>query len=214
MKKQYDLAVIGAGPGGYIAAIQAAKLGLKTVCIDKRSELGGTCLNVGCIPSKALLQSTEFLSRLQRDGQYHGILVSDFLFNFFQMMQRKAQIVKGLVTGIEGLFKNFKVDFIQGTAQFLDAHRLTIESNGKTEEVEAKNILIATGSEAIELPILKFDERQVLSSTGALGLFKVPKRMIVVGAGSIGLELASVYNRLGTDVTVVEIEFALRWIGR
>ena len=206
MNDKYDLAVIGAGPGGYVAAIRASQLGLKTICIDKRAELGGTCLNVGCIPSKALLQSTELFAHLQHDGQEHGISVSGLTIDFSHLMERKKQIVKNLIKGIEGSFKSNHVDFLQGQARFIDAHHLTVEGNdGKINEIESTNILIATGSESIALPNLSFDEQRVLSSTGALNLPAIPKQMIVVGAGSIGLELASVYNRLGTEVVVVEM---------
>jgi dihydrolipoamide dehydrogenase len=201
MTEKYDIAVIGAGPGGYVAAIRAAQLGFKTVCIDKRETLGGTCLNVGCIPSKALLSSTEFLARIQQDAKKNGIEIADLKINFRQMMDRKKEIVSGLVEGVAGLFKSHQVSFKQGNASFIDAHRLKVHN----EEIEADYIILATGSEPIALPGLPFDEKQVLSSTGALSLPKIPERLTVIGGGVIGVELASVYQRLGSSVTVVEM---------
>ncbi len=199
--ESYDIAVIGAGPGGYIAALHAAKLGFKTVCIDKRETLGGTCLNVGCIPSKALLQSSEHYEFLEKQAKEHGIEVKGLSHNFKQMMQRKEEVVSGLVNGIEGLFTRGKVTWLKGEAKFSSPNEIDV--NG--EKITAKNIIIATGSEPIELPFLPFDEKKVISSTGALSLPKLPKKMIVVGAGVIGVELASVYNRLGSEVTIVEM---------
>lgn len=180
---EYDIAVIGSGPGGYVAAIRAAQLGLKVVCIDKRKELGGTCLNVGCIPSKALLHDSELSHP-----------------NLSQMMKRKNEVVKSFNAGIESLFKKNKIVFVAGNARLLDSH--TIEVAG--EKIDAKNIILATGSEPIALPFLPFNEKNILSSTGALSLETVPKSLIVIGAGVIGLELGSVYNRLGSQVTFVE----------
>ena len=206
MAEEFDLAVIGAGPGGYVAALRAAQLGLKTICIDKRAELGGTCLNVGCIPSKALLQSTELLARLKQEGKEMGLDCPDIAANFPQMMTRKKKVVEGLVQGIGTLFQQHHIAFINGTAEFLDAHHLMVtKQEGSLDEIQAEHILIATGSEPIALTNLPFDERQVLSSTGALALKRVPKRLLVVGGGVIGVELASVYNRLGSKVFVIEM---------
>lgn len=205
MAKHYDLAIIGAGPGGYVAAIRAAQLGLKTVCIDKRAELGGTCLNIGCIPSKSLLQSTEMYDWLRHEGSAHGIATSNYTIDFSQMMKRKNEVVKSLGDGIVGLFKKHDIEFLQGEARFLDPHLIEVSNGKETHQVEAEYILLATGSEPIPLPDVPFDERQILSSTGALSLPKVPKRMAVIGGGAIGVELASVYHRLGCDVTVVEM---------
>lgn len=205
MPDSYDIAIIGAGPGGYVAAIRAAQLGFKTICIDKRSALGGTCLNVGCIPSKALLQSTELLSHLKREGEEHGIEYQLIGLNFSQMMERKKKIVQGLVDGIAGLFKRHKVTFLQGHAEFIDAHHLKVAQKENLQDIEAKYILIATGSEPIALPDLPFDERHIVSSTGALSLTHMPQRLIVVGGGVIGVELASVYQRLGSQVTIIEM---------
>ncbi|MBA3721381.1 MAG: dihydrolipoyl dehydrogenase [Parachlamydiaceae bacterium] len=206
MTDRYDVAIIGAGPGGYVAAIRAAQLGLKTVCIDKRNELGGTCLNVGCIPSKTLLHSTELYSRLQNEGAEHGITVKDLSINFDQLMKRKKAVVKSLVDGVGGLFKQHQITTVNGEASFIDPKILEIkQSDGKSFRIEANSIIIATGSAPIPLLGLPFDERQVVSSTGVLSLSKIPQRMVVVGGGVIGVELASVYQRLGTDVTIIEM---------
>nr|NGX51602.1 Dihydrolipoyl dehydrogenase 3 [Chlamydiota bacterium] len=198
-QQSYDLVVIGSGPGGYVAAIRAAQLGLKTACVEKDKPLGGTCLNVGCIPSKCLLHSTELYYKLVHDGKNHGIEASP-TFNFDQMMKRKREVVAGFDRGIQGLFKKNKVTRIEGLATFTSPQ--TISVNG--EEITAKNFIIATGSVPTPLPFLPFDEKQVLSSTGALSLTKVPKKMIVIGAGVIGVELGSVYSRLGAEVHFVE----------
>lgn len=205
MAEQFDLIVIGSGPAGYVAAIRAAQLGLKTACIDKRSTYGGTCLNVGCIPSKSLLQSTELLNQIKNEALHHGIETASIHVNFSQMMERKNQVVKSLVDGVEGLLKKNGVVSLHGTAEFVDAHHLNVIEEGQKKELTAKNFLIATGSETIALPILPFDEKQIVSSTGALSLKKIPKRLIVVGGGVIGVELASVYQRLGSQVIVIEM---------
>lgn len=205
MSKKYDIAVIGAGPGGYIAAIRATQLGFKTVCIDRRQRLGGTCLNVGCIPSKALLQSTELLNTLQKHGKTLGIDCTLLKANFPQMMKRKNEVVTQLTQGIHYLFEKNKVDFIHGEAEFIDSHQLLITNEKEKIEVESQFFIIATGSESIQLPFLPFDEKQVLSSTGALSLSHIPEKLFVVGGGVIGVELASVYNRLGSKVTVIEM---------
>lgn len=206
MADRYDVAIIGAGPGGYVAAIRAAQLGFKTVCIEKQSSLGGTCLNVGCIPSKTLLQTTELLFHLKKEGKERGIECSQLSVNFSQLMERKTQVVKGLVEGVAGLFRKNQITSLQGTAEFLDPHRLRIQQDdGSSQEIEASYILIATGSEPIALPNIPFDERQIVSSTGALSLKEIPERLIVIGGGVIGVELASVYHRLGSKVTVIEM---------
>lgn len=204
-KREYDVIVIGAGPGGYVAAIRAAQLGLKTACIEKESTLGGTCLNVGCIPSKALLQSSEYYELMQKEAKEHGIGVSGLSIDFQQIMQRKSQIVKGLVDGVASLFKRHHIERIEGTAKFVDPHSIEVDSQGVKKRLEADHVILASGSEPIPLPFLPFDEKTVLSSTGALSLPFVPKSMLMVGAGVIGVELASVYNRLGTKVKVVEM---------
>lgn len=204
-KKEYDVVVIGSGPGGYVAAIRAAQLGLKTACIEKEKTLGGTCLNVGCIPSKSLLQSTEHYSWLLKESKSHGITCDSASINFDELMQRKGQVVKSLVDGIASLFKRYGITRIEGTAHFTSPQSVSVESSGKAQFVEADNFILATGSEPIPLPFLPFDEQIVVSSTGALSLSKIPKKMIVIGGGVIGVELASVYNRIGTEVTIVEM---------
>jgi dihydrolipoamide dehydrogenase len=180
--------IVGSGPGGYVAAIRAGQLGLKTACIEKSNVLGGTCLNVGCIPSKTLLHTTEMFHQSQQP------------IDFGKMMKNKETVIAGFNKGIEGLFKKNKVDWIRGQAKLTGPH--TIDVDGKT--IEAKNIILATGSAPIALPFLPFDEKRVVSSTGALSLTSVPKRLLIIGAGVIGVELGSVYNRLGTQVTFIE----------
>lgn len=199
MAEEFDLIVIGSGPGGYVAAIRGAQLGLKTVCVEKDKSLGGTCLNVGCIPSKCLLQSSELYAEFKHNGKTHGI-DGDPKINFPQMMKRKGEVIQGFNMGIQGLFKKNKVTHLQGTATFKDPHTITVEG----KEYKAKNYILATGSEPTPLPFLPFDEEKVLSSTGALALKEIPKKMIVVGAGIIGVELGSVYARLGCEVRFVE----------
>lgn len=176
------MVVIGSGPGGYVAAIRSAQLGLKTACIEKDKTLGGTCLNVGCIPSKVLLHDSEFST------------------DFAQMMGRKREVISGFTTGIEGLFKKNQVDWISGHATLKEPHLIAV--GGKT--IEAKTIILATGSEPVSLPFLPFDEKKIVSSTGALSLPQVPKKLLVVGAGIIGVELGSVYKRLGSEVIFIE----------
>ncbi len=200
----FDLAVIGAGPGGYVCAIKAAQLGLKVICIEGRSTLGGTCLNVGCIPSKTLLNFSE-----QYNASKHlienGILTGDVSCNFPKLMEKKENIVSQLTGGIAMLFKKNKVTHLQGYASFKDKNTIVVTKEDKTlEEVQAKNFVIATGSKVTPLPNVTIDEEKIVSSTGALSLKSVPKKMVVIGAGVIGLELGSVYNRLGTQVDVVE----------
>lgn len=196
----FDVAVIGAGPGGYVAAIRAAQLGLKTVCIEKRSTLGGTCLNVGCIPSKALLHSSELFWKLLKHGKEEGIEIEGLSCNFAQMQKRKDGVVSGFVKGIDGLFKKNKIERIEGTARFISPTE--IEVDGKT--IAAKQFILATGSEPVELPFLPFDEKRIVSSTGALAFQKPPKKLLIVGAGIIGVELGSVYRRLGSEVVFLE----------
>lgn len=197
----FDIAIIGAGPGGYVAALHAASLKLKTVCIDKGEELGGTCLNIGCIPSKALLQSSEHFAFFKERAKEHGIEARELSLNFPQMMERKGQVVQSLVHGIAGLFKNGGITRLQGSAKFLSPNELAVGN----QKITAKNIIIATGSVPIELPFMPFDEKTIISSTGALSLPKIPKELLVIGAGVIGVELASVYQRLGSHVTLIEM---------
>jgi len=204
MAEEFNVAVIGSGPGGYVAAIRSAQLGLKTACIEMQQELGGTCLNVGCIPSKSLLQSTEFLWKLQHHFKDHGIEAQNITIHFAQMMNRKQKIVAGFNQGISGLFKKNRITLFQGKGSLIDPHTIEVVGGDKRQTLSAKHIILATGSESIALPFLPFDEKKIVSSTGALSLTDIPKSMIVVGAGVIGVELGSVYNRLGADVTFIE----------
>lgn len=200
---QFDVAVIGSGPGGYVAAIRAAQLGMKVACIDKNPALGGTCLNVGCIPSKTLLHSTELFYKLLHEGEQLGLQAEKLIFNFDQMMQRKQKIVTGFNEGIKFLFQKNKITSFVGEASFISSTTLSVKETTSTM-LTCRSTILATGSEPIPLPFLPFDEKRVLSSTGALALKRVPKKLVVVGAGIIGVELGSVYSRLGSDVTFVE----------
>jgi dihydrolipoamide dehydrogenase len=201
----YDLVVIGAGPGGYQASIRAAQLGMRVACIEKDATLGGTCLNVGCIPSKALLESTHRYHVARHGLEEHGIHVGgEVSVDLTAMMSRKSAIVGGLTKGIEGLFKKHKITWLRGTGRIASANEVRV-SGETSDTISAGRILIATGSIATELPTLRFDGKRVLSSTEALSLTAVPKRIVVVGAGAIGLEMGSVWARLGTEVVVVEL---------
>ncbi len=203
--EQFDLIIIGSGPGGYVGAIRAAQLGLKTAVIEKDKTLGGTCLNVGCIPSKALLQSSELYHEAKHDFDKHGIEFTEVRLNLDAMMSRKNKIVGELTGGIEFLFKKNKITTIKGTGQILNQSIVEVTTDsGEKLQYQAKNIMIATGSVPVELPFLKFNEKNILSSTGALALDYVPKEFIVVGGGVIGLEMGSVWARLGSKVTVIE----------
>ncbi len=205
VEQLYDLVVIGGGPGGYVAAIRAAQLGLKTACVEGRGALGGTCLNVGCIPSKALLQSSEKYAEVQKHLGGHGINVSGLELDLPAMLRRKDKVVNDLTTGIEFLFKKNKVDYVKGWGSIPQAGRVAVAlEDGSSQSLETKRILIATGSESTPLPGIDVDEQRVVTSTGALSLPQVPEKMVVIGAGVIGLELGSVWSRLGAEVTVVE----------
>jgi dihydrolipoamide dehydrogenase len=196
----FDAIVIGAGPGGYVAAIRGAQLGLKVACVEKRSTLGGTCLNVGCIPSKALLQSSEHFAAARDHFDEHGIEAGSLSFSLDKMMERKSGIVDGLTKGIEGLFKKNGVTHLQGTGKVLSNTEVEVDG----EVYKTKNVVLASGSEPTPLPFLPFDEEKVVSSTGALSLKNVPEHLVVIGGGVIGLEMGSVYRRLGAKVSVVE----------
>jgi dihydrolipoamide dehydrogenase len=196
----YDLIVIGAGPGGYVAAIRAAQLGMKVACVDKRGVFGGTCLNIGCIPSKALLHSSHKLAEAKSHFAAQGIKVAGVEADLPTMMKRKDEVVKGLTDGVAFLFKKNKVDGIAGTATIKSATEVAVD--GKS--LSTRRVLIATGSDAARLPGIAIDEKRIVSSTGALSLSKVPEHFVVVGGGYIGLEMGSVWLRLGSKVTVVE----------
>ncbi len=196
----YDLIVIGSGPGGYVCAIRAAQLGMKVACVEKMETLGGTCLNIGCIPSKALLHASERYDEAHEDFDTLGIMTSGVKLDLAKMMKYKDSVVEANTKGIEFLFKKNKIDWLKGHGTIIDKN--TVEVNG--EKHSAKNIVIATGSDIVGLPNIEIDEEKIVSSEGALKLSKVPKTMIVIGGGVIGLELGSVWSRLGADVTVVE----------
>ncbi|KZK87360.1 Dihydrolipoyl dehydrogenase 3 [Pseudovibrio sp. W64] len=201
----YDLVVIGTGPGGYVCAIKAAQLGMKVAVVEKRKTHGGTCLNIGCIPSKALLHASEMFEEANHSFEALGIKTSKPKVDWKAMLAHKDKVIDGNVTGIDYLFKKNKIDVHFGTGRVLGAGRVEVKAeDGSTSIVETKNIVIATGSDVMPLPGIEIDEKTVVSSTGALSLDKVPNRMTVVGAGVIGLELGSVYARLGAEVTVVE----------
>ncbi|KAF9148457.1 dihydrolipoamide dehydrogenase precursor [Linnemannia schmuckeri] len=203
--EELDLVVIGGGPGGYVAAIKAAQLGLKTACVEKRGALGGTCLNVGCIPSKAMLNNSHIYHQTQHDLKARGIDVGSVALNLPVMLKAKTTAVTGLTKGIEGLFKKNKVAYHKGAGKFLNANEIEVTGNdGTVSTLKAKNILIATGSVPSGFPGIEIDEKKIVTSTGALDLQEVPKKMVVIGAGVIGLELGSVWQRLGAEVTVVE----------
>ena len=203
---RFDLVVIGAGPGGYVAAIRATQLGMKVAVVEKNATLGGTCLNVGCIPSKALLQSSHLFEETGHDLAQHGIVVAAPTLDFAQLMKRKGEVVGATTKGIEFLFKKNKITWLQGAGRIEAAGTVAVlDPDGASKDtVSAKNILIAAGSEVTPLPGVAIDEKKIVSSTGALELTEVPKHLVVVGAGIIGLELGSVWRRLGAEVTVVE----------
>ncbi|ODV80245.1 FAD flavo protein [Suhomyces tanzawaensis NRRL Y-17324] len=209
---KYDVVVIGGGPGGYIAAIKAAQLGYNTACVEKRGSLGGTCLNVGCIPSKSLLNNTHLYHQIKHDSKHRGIeIAGDVSVNFSTLMAAKDKAVKGLTSGIEMLFKKNGVTYLKGEASFVDEHNINVKPIDGSEnlEVEGTNFIVATGSEPTPFPGIEIDEERIVSSTGVLSLKELPKRMSIIGGGIIGLEMASVYARLGTEVTVIEFQSAI-----
>lgn len=203
MSYQYDVTVIGSGPGGYVAAIRCAQLGFKTAIIEKYMTLGGTCLNVGCIPSKALLDSTEHYHNAVTHFEEHGIKLKDPKVDFKQMIRRKGEVVKQTCDGVEYLMKKNKITVHHGIASFKDKHTIKLKGE-KEEEITTENVIIATGSKPSDLPFAKIDKKRIISSTEALVLSEVPKHLIVVGGGIIGMELGSVYARIGSKVTVIE----------
>ena len=202
----FDLVVIGSGPGGYVAAIRAAQLGLRVAVVEKRATFGGTCLNVGCIPSKALLQSSHLFEEAGHDLAVHGIKLAPPTLDFAQLMKRKGDVVEATTKGVAFLFKKNKITAYQGTGRIEKAGSVAVvgDDGAVKDTLGAKNILIASGSEVTPLPGVTIDERRIVSSTGGLELSEVPRRLVVVGAGIIGLELGSVWRRLGSEVTVVE----------
>jgi dihydrolipoamide dehydrogenase len=200
-----DLAVIGAGPGGYVAAIRAAQLGMEVACIEKEPALGGTCLRIGCIPSKALLDSSELFWRARGDFSAHGIRAADLTLDLTAMMRRKEKVVQGLTAGVATLFARHHVQRVQGTARIVGPGRLEVESAGERRPLAARHILIATGSEPTPLAGFETDGKHVVTSEEALAFESVPARLLVVGAGAVGLELGSVWARLGSEVRVVEV---------
>ena len=201
----FDVVVIGGGPGGYVAAIRAAQLGMKVACVDKRPALGGTCLNIGCIPSKALLHSSELFADARDGLNAHGIKIPTVELDLPAMQDQKAKVVKELTQGIEFLFRKNKVTSIKGAVRLESPGRVAVELNaGGAQTLNARNVIIATGSETATIPGIVIDEERIVSSTGALDLEDVPTHLVVVGAGYIGLELGTVWRRLGAKVTVVE----------
>ena len=204
MEENFDLLVIGGGPGGYVCAIRAAQLGLKTGCIESRGTLGGTCLNIGCIPSKSLLNSSELFSKAKNNFANIGIETGNIKLNLKKMMTNKSKSVQILTKGVEFLFKKNKVTYIKGKGVLFSKNDVVVYQDGKKKSYKAKNIVIATGSSSSSLPGIKMDEKYIISSTEALSLEEVPKNLVVIGGGYIGLEMGSVWARLGSTVTVIE----------
>ncbi|ANZ75845.1 BA75_01913T0 [Komagataella pastoris] len=203
---KHDVVVIGGGPGGYVAAIKAAQLGLDTACIEKRGALGGTCLNVGCIPSKSLLNNSHLYHTIKHDTKERGINVADVQIDIGQLQNAKEKSVKQLTGGIELLFKKNGVKYYKGSGSFVDEHTINVDpvEGGDKVELKADNVIIATGSEPSPFPGITVDEERIVTSTGALDLKEVPKRMAIIGGGIIGLEMASVWSRVGSEVTIIE----------
>lgn len=202
---QYDVTIIGSGPGGYVAAIRCAQLGMKTALIEKYDTLGGTCLNVGCIPSKALLDSTEHVHKAKTEFESHGIRTGDISVDFQQMIKRKAEVVQQTCDGVNFLMKKNKVDVHTGVGSFIDKHTISIQpAKGKAGKITTDKVIIATGSKPVSLPFIEIDKKRIITSTEALSLEKLPKSMVIIGGGIIGVEMGSVYGRLGVDVTIVE----------
>ena len=203
--EQFDVVIIGSGPGGYIAAIRAGQLGLKTAIVEKDKELGGTCLNVGCIPSKALLTSSDHFMFAKKEAEKHGIMIDEVHVDLPKMQQRKDKVVKTMNSGVRALMKTNKVATFEGLGAISAPGKVSIKSSsGEVQEIETKNIVIATGSVPAELPFAKFDGKTIVSSTEALCFTEPPKKLLVIGAGAIGLELGSVWSRLGSEVTMLE----------
>ena len=204
MEKNFDLIVIGGGPGGYVCAIRASQLGLKTACVESRGTLGGTCLNIGCIPSKSLLNLSENFQKAKKDFNQQGIEIDNIKLNIDKMMSNKNKSVSILTKGVEFLFKKNKVTYIKGKGVIFSKNDVVVYNDNKKENFKTKNIVIATGSTATSIPGINIDEKNIISSTGVLSLNKVPKKLVVIGGGYIGLEMGSVWSRLGSEVTVIE----------
>lgn len=204
METNFDILVVGSGPGGYVAAIRASQLGFKTALVEKYPVLGGTCTNVGCIPSKALLDSTEHFHTAATKFKQHGIELTDLHINFKRLMERKSEVVKQNTSGLNYLLKKNKIQVFEGTASFISANELEIRQANTSLRVKTKYVILATGSKPSEIKGLSFDKKRIISSTEALSLPDLPKSMIIIGGGVIGVEMASVYSRLGVKVTVVE----------
>jgi len=204
MDNNFDVIVIGGGPGGYVCAIRSAQLGLKTACVESRGALGGTCLNVGCIPSKSLLNLSENYHSVLKHYNELGIEVENVKLNLKKMMMRKEKSVSILTKGVEFLFKKNKVAYLKGTGSIISANKVSVENNGKKIDYNSKNIVISTGSKPSSLPKIDIDEKIIVSSTGALSFSKVPKNLIIIGGGYIGLEMGSIWKRLGSNITVIE----------
>ena len=204
MENNFDVLVIGGGPGGYVCAIRAAQLGLKTACVESRGALGGTCLNIGCIPSKSLLNLSENFHKAKKDFNNQGIEISDIKLNIEKMMSNKNKSIQTLTKGVEFLFKKNKVTYLKGKGVLFSSNDVVVYNDNKKENFKAKNIVIATGSDVATIPGITIDEKNIVSSTGALSLDKVPKKLVVIGGGYIGLEMGSVWSRLGSEVTVIE----------
>ena len=202
--ESFDLIVIGGGPGGYVCAIRAAQLGLKTACVESRGTLGGTCLNVGCIPSKSLLNLSENFQKAKKDFNNQGIEIEGLKLNIDKMMSNKNKSVQVLTKGVEFLFKKNKVTYFKGKGVLFSKNDIVVYENNKKNNFKAKNIVIATGSSVSSIPGIEIDEKNIISSTGALSLKKVPNKLAVIGGGYIGLEMGSVWSRLGSEVTVLE----------
>ena len=204
MENNFDLIVIGGGPGGYVCAIRAAQLGLKTACVESRGTLGGTCLNVGCIPSKSLLNSSELFSKAKNQFSNIGIETGDVKLNLNRMMTNKSKSVQILTKGVEFLFKKNKVTYIKGKGVLFSKNDVVVYQDNTKTSYKSKNIVIATGSSSVSLSGINIDEKNIISSTGALSLEKVPTHLVIIGGGYIGLEMGSVWSRLGSKVTVIE----------
>ena len=204
MPENFDAIVIGGGPGGYVCAIRLAQLGVKTACVESRGTLGGTCLNIGCIPSKNLLSMSDYYYKALKNFSSIGIEIKKINLNLSKMMQNKEKSVSVLTKGIEFLFKKNKVTYIKGTASLKSNNEVVVKENNKNTVYGTKNIIISTGSLPVSLPGIDFDEKQIVSSTGALSLKTIPKKMVIVGGGYIGLEMGSIWARLGSEIHVIE----------